>query len=78
MTFGGIIIMTRHTNQGTVRYYKLCLFFTLFGDFVLEREYGNIHFKAPTGKKREFFDSYDDAYRRYNNILKQKRKKGYK
>ena len=72
------VFLVRHTEKNTVRYYKLGLYPTLFNNFEIEIEYGNIQYKAPTGRKREFFDNYNDAYKRYNNILKQKRKKGYK
>ena len=72
------ISMTRQTDRGTVRYYKLELFCTLFGEFVVERRYGNICFKSPTGIKKDFFDSYDDAVMIFKQLLKQKQKKGYK
>jgi len=72
------ISMKRHTNRGTVRYYKLELFSTLFGEFVVEREYGNAYFKAPTGVKKDFFDSFEDAVAMFETLLKQKQKKGYK
>jgi len=70
--------MTRHTDKGTIRYYKLELFSTLFGEFVVERVYGNAQFKAPTGVKKEFFDSFDDAVAMFENLLKQKERRGYK
>lgn len=72
------VSMTRHTDKGTVRYYKLELFSTLFGEFVVEREYGNAQFKAPTGVKKEFFDSFDDAAAMFESLLKQKKKRGYR
>ena len=72
------ISMTRHTDRGTVRYYKLELSSTLFGEFVVEREYGNAYFKAPTGVKKDFFDSFDDAVAMFETLLKQKQKRGYK
>jgi len=72
------ISMTRLTDKGTIRYNKLELFPTLFGDFVVEREYGNTYFKAPTGVKKDFFDSFDDAVAMFEKLLKQKQKKGYK
>lgn len=69
------ISMTRHTDRGTVRYYKLELFCTLFGEFVVERKYGNVHFKSPTGIKKDLFESYDDASVIFKQLLKQKQKK---
>lgn len=72
------ISLKRHTNKGTLRYYRLKLFSTLFGDFVVEREYGNAYFKAPTGVKKDFFDSFENAVAMFERLLKQKQKKGYK
>lgn len=71
------ISMTRQTKNGKIRYYKLELLSTLFGDFIVEREYGNIMYKSPTGIKKSFFDNYNDAYEMFIKLLKRKEKRGY-
>lgn len=71
------VSMTRYTNKGT-RYYKLMLYLNLFDEFVVERQYGRISYKTPTGTKKDFFNSFDDAVIIFKKLLKQKKKKGYK
>lgn len=59
------------------RYYHVSLYKTLFGEFCIERIYGALKNKKPTGSKREFFDSVSDAKARYRSIMKAKASKGY-
>ena len=72
-----MIQMLKRIFDDKERYYKLSLHRTLFGDFCLERVYGATRNRTPTGKKAEFFSSYDDAYSRFEAILRQKISKGY-
>jgi len=60
-----------------VRYYDMLLYKTLFGDFCIERIYGSLKNKRPTGLKKEFFASISDAKARYFSIMKAKKSKGY-
>ena len=63
--------------NGRVRYYTLVFQKTLFGEFELTRIYGSLG-KKPTGMKREFFSSLDEAQAKLSQLLKRKRAKGYK
>jgi hypothetical protein len=55
----------------------MLLYETLFGDFCIERIYGSLKNKKPTGLKKEFFESVSDAKARYFSIMKAKKSKGY-
>jgi hypothetical protein len=55
------ISLQRVTEKGLVRYYRIGIFATLFGEFVLEREYGNIRNKRTTGYKRSVFKDLQEA-----------------
>jgi predicted DNA-binding WGR domain protein len=50
---------------------------TLFGEFIIERTYGNIRYKTPTGIKKEFFNSMKEAGVAFEKLINQKKKKGY-
>jgi len=62
----------------SIRYYKIVLQKSLFGEYLLERVYGNIANKAPTGKKIAVFDDYKKAKKIFEKIIRKKYKKGYK
>lgn len=72
------ISMHRLTDKGHMRYYKIELIATLFGQFSLEREYGNISFRAPTGRKKNVFDTIEEAKTMFRKIVLQKERRGYK
>ena len=59
------------------RYYKLLVYQTLFGTFCVERIYGSVKNKKPTGRKREFFLQQDEAKKKYSLLLNSKIAKGY-
>lgn len=59
------------------RYYYLSIYKTLFNTFCLERIYGSASNKKPTGEKREFFSSFDEAKQIFILIKNQKINKGY-
>lgn len=68
-----------YRNNGlNVRYYKLELFLSLFGEYVIEREYGNIAYRAPTGIRKNTFSSIESAEKFYFKILKIRESRGYK
>jgi predicted DNA-binding WGR domain protein len=71
------IHLQRVTEKGLVRYYRIGIFATLFGDFVLEREYGNVQNKKATGYKRVIFDNLQEAKKAFQMLLLLKQKKGY-
>lgn len=70
--------MLYRSNGLNIRYYKLELFLSLFGDYIVEREYGNIAYKAPTGERKNIFDSKDKAKEFYTKIMETRKKRGYK
>ncbi len=60
-----------------IRYYKLEMFLSLFDEYVVQREYGNILYCAPTGIKKNIFDCKKSAKEFYCKILNLKKAKGY-
>lgn len=59
------------------RYYILSMYRTLFGNYCLERVYGATNNKAPTGQIKEYFCELNDAQEKYDELIKQKKSKGY-
>lgn len=72
------ITLHRTTDQGHTRYYRVELFATLFGEFVVEREYGATRNKAATGHKKTEYQNLQDAKNAFLVTVGQKRKKGYR
>jgi predicted DNA-binding WGR domain protein len=67
-----------YRNSGlNIRYYKLEMFLSLFGEYIVEREYGNVAYRAPTGVRKKIFFSIESAKEFYFKILKAKKAKGY-
>lgn len=60
-----------------LRYYIVELYRSLFGEYVVERRYGNAANVAPTGVKRDIFKNYLAAKRFFFTIVRKKRKRGY-
>lgn len=71
------ITLHRITKQGRIRYYKVELFETLFGEFIVEREYGATRNKSATGHKKSEYQTIDEAKKAFLMIIGQKKKKGY-
>ena len=63
--------------NGRVRYYRLKTFLTLFGEYLLIREWGGVDNKRATGQKLKYFSSLQDLHRVVETILHAKIKKGY-
>jgi len=61
-----------------IRYYSFKVYKTLFGEYILEREYGSIKNKRPTGIKREYFNTRSEALIICNKNIEAKLKRGYK
>ncbi len=59
------------------RYYKIDLSATLFNEYLVERVYGNTSYKAPTGKRSNYFGSMIEAKKFIVKLIKSKQKKGY-
>lgn len=71
------ITLHRITEQGHIRYYRVELFATLFGEFVVEREYGATRNKSATGHKKSEYHTIDEAKNAFFMIIGQKKKNGY-
>jgi len=60
-----------------IRYYFINLFPTLFGEYVVERVYGSIFNRSPTGIKKDYFNDFSKAKMFFEKVLFKKRKRGY-
>ena len=63
--------------KGKVRYYSLALYPTLFGEYLLIREFGGVKNKKPTRVMKEYFDHLDDALALLKKLTTEKLHKGY-
>lgn len=72
------VTLYRKTGRGSTRYYKIEMSPTLFNGFIVEREYGNVRNRGPTGIRKNCYDSISEAEKFYTGILRQKRRKGYR
>ena len=59
------------------RYYKIDLSSTHCDEYLVERVYGNNTYKAPTGKRSNYFGSLLEAKEFIFKLIKSKIKKGY-
>ncbi len=73
-----LLYLTRVTQYGSVRYYKILLSANLFGELFVLREYGNVAYKAPTGRLEKSFETLEKAKLYYENTRLLKEKRGYK
>lgn len=68
----------KRTVNNNVRYLKLSIYPTLFDDlFLVEKVYGSVKNKKPTGVIKSFFRSYNEANIDLNKYIATKIKKGY-
>lgn len=72
------IYLIRETTKNNKRYYILSLCKNLFGEYIIERIYGNCSYKEHTGKKENYFYTYCEALEFYKNLILKKKKKGYR
>ena len=63
--------------NGRVRYYKIRTYFTLFGEYLLIREWGGVDNKKATGQKQSYFVTLDEVATAVKKIIILKSKKGY-
>lgn len=70
-------VLYRH-NGLNVRYYKLEMFLSLFGEYIVEREYGNVAYRTHTGKRKNIFSSIESAREFYFKTLETRKNRGYK
>jgi len=67
----------RKIDSKHIRYYFIELQKTLFGDYIVERIYGNLLNRAPTGKRINYFNTKEEAEKFFNKTINKKQKKGY-
>ena len=70
------LLLTR-TVKGRMRYYLLKIEETLFGEYLLEKVYGSISHKKPTRVLKEYYDSWVEAKKMFDLVVKGKKKRGY-
>ena len=70
------LLLTRFV-KGRMRYYLLKIEETLFGEYLLEKVYGSMSNKKPTRVLKEYYDSWVEAKKKFDGIVKGKKKKGY-
>ena len=63
--------------NGKVRYYRLIVYLTLFGEQLLVREYGAVKNKKPTHTIKKYFPNFLDAKNALKVVLLSKLQKGY-
>ena len=72
-----IEILHREVNH-RIRYYSLAIYKNLFGEYILEKKYGSLKNKRPTGIKREYYIHLNDALFACTIKIQAKLKRGYK
>jgi len=72
-----ITTLYREVN-GRVRYYRIKTYLTIFGEYLLVREWGSIDNKKATGEKQSYFSTLNEAIKTINIIIATKKQKGYK
>ena len=70
------LLLTRSV-KGRMRYYLLKIEETLFGEYLLEKVYGSMSHKKPTRVLKEYYHSWVEAKKKFDGIVKGKKKKGY-
>ena len=70
------VTLYREVNK-KIRYYSINLCSTLFGDFLLIKEFGSKCNKKPTGIIKEYFSQIEDSMDAIKSLINAKIKKGY-
>ena len=70
------MILFKNTKD-RVNYYKVNIYPTLFGDFLIQKEYGATHFSKPTNVIKEYVDSNKEALMLLLDIAVDKKSSGY-
>ncbi len=60
-----------------INYYKVDIYPTLFGDFLIQKEYGATHFSKPTNVIKQYADSNREALLLMLDIAVEKKSLGY-
>ena len=72
-----IEILQREVNK-RVRYYSLRIYKTLMSEYLLEIAYGSTKNRTPTGKKKHYYKTLQEALCASISRVEEKLKKGYK
>jgi hypothetical protein len=70
------MILFKNTKDRT-NYYKVNIYPTLFGDFLIQKEYGAIHFNKPTNIIKQYVNSNKEALILLLDIAVDKKRMGY-
>jgi len=70
------MILFKNTKD-RVNYYKVNIYPTLFGDFLIQKEYGATHYSKPTNIIKEYADSNREALMILLDIAVDKKGSGY-
>lgn len=70
------MILLKNTKD-RINYYKVNIYPTLFGDFLIQKEYGAIHFTKPTNIIKEYAQSNKEALIILLDIAVDKKGLGY-
>lgn len=65
------------TAKHRVNYYKIEIYPTLFGDYLIQKEYGATHHSKPTNIIKEYVTSNKEALLRMLDLAVDKRSLGY-
>ncbi len=68
--------LKRLVNKNT-RYYNIILEKSLFNEYIIEVNYGNVNYKSPTRILYKYFDCKKIALQYAKSLLNTKLKKGY-
>ncbi len=70
------MILFKNTND-RINYYKVNIYPTLFGDFLIQKEYGAMHFNNPTNIIKQYANSNKEALMVLLDIAVDKKSMGY-
>ena len=70
------LLLTRSV-KGRARYYLFKIEETLFGEYLLEKVYGSMNHKNPTRVLKGYYDSWVEAKKMFDAVVRGKRRKGY-
>ena len=70
------MILFKNTKD-RVNYYKVNIYPTLFGDFLIQKEYGATHYSKPTNIIKEYANSNREALMILLDIAVDKKGSGY-
>jgi len=70
------MILFKNLNERTY-YYKVNIYKTLFGDFLIQKEYGAAQNLKPTNTIKEYADSKKEAMFKLLDIIIDKKDLGY-